>query len=149
MLQKIRIGKWLIEVDMDRTREFYNKDIEVCNCLYCKNYLDATKFFKPTVIDLFKKLGINPVKPAHLSQFPIEIKSRHLYLGNYYFVGRVLEGELCSNSNFNKMNTIGIENFIFVFSEELDFLPEGFLDPVLQISFEVNIPWILKENPED
>jgi len=143
------IEKWLIEVDIDKTREFYKKDIEVCNCLYCKNYLGATKFFKPTVIDVFKKFGINRVKPAHLSQFPTEINSRHLYLGNYYFVGSVVEGELCSNSNFNKMNTIEIENFIFGFSEELDFMPEYLPDPVLQISFEVNIPWILKEDPED
>lgn len=149
MLQKIRIEKWLIEIDIDRTREFYNKDMEFCNCLYCKNYLDATKFFKPTVNDVFEKFGINPVKPAHLSQFPSEIKSRHLYLGHYYFVGRVLEGELCSNSNYTRLNTIEIENFIYGFSEELEFLPEGLPDPVLQISFEANIPWVLKENPED
>ncbi|PGM56932.1 hypothetical protein [Bacillus sp. AFS053548] len=148
MLQKIRLGKWLIEVDIDRTREFFNKEMEVCNCLYCKNYLVATEYFKPTVNDIFEKFGINLVKPAHLSVFPTEIKTRRLYLGNYYFVGRVLEGELCSNSNFNKMNTIEIENFIFGFSEELEFLPEGLPDPVLQISFVANILWILKEDPE-
>ncbi|WP_088011329.1 hypothetical protein [Gottfriedia acidiceleris] len=149
MLQQIRIGKWLIEVDIDRTREFYNKDMEVCNCLYCKNYLEAIMYFKTTVTDIFEKLGINPIKPAHLSQLPTEVKARRLYLGNYFFVGRVLEGELCTNSNFNKMNTIEIENFIFGFSEELEFLPEGLPNPILQISFEANIPWILKENPED
>lgn len=44
--------------------------MEVCNCLYCKNYLEATMYFKTTVTDIFEKLGINPVKPAHLSQFP-------------------------------------------------------------------------------
>ncbi|SFC96325.1 hypothetical protein SAMN02799633_02165 [Bacillus sp. UNCCL81] len=52
MLPQIRIGKWLIEVDIDRTREFYNKEMEVCNCLYCKNYLEVTKYFKPTVNDI-------------------------------------------------------------------------------------------------
>ncbi|MFF2875028.1 hypothetical protein ACFVR2_01770 [Gottfriedia sp. NPDC057991] len=149
MLQQIRIGKWLIEVDIDRTREFYNKDIEVCNCLYCKNYLVATKFFNPTVNDIFEKLGINSVKPAHLSEFPTEVKARRLYLGNYYFVGRVLEGELCTNSNFNKTNTIEIENFIIGFSKELEFLPEALPIPVLQLSFKANIPWILEEDPED
>ncbi|PGZ92238.1 hypothetical protein [Bacillus sp. AFS029533] len=61
----------------------------------------------------------------------------------------MIEGELCTNSNFNKMNTIEIENFIFGFSEELEFLPEGLPDPVLQISFEAETPWILKEDPED
>ncbi|MGG0176460.1 hypothetical protein [Gottfriedia acidiceleris] len=148
MLHQIRIGNWLIEVDIDRTREFYNKEMEVCKCLYCKNYLGATEYFKPTVNDIFEKLGINSVKPAHLSEFPTEITMRRLYIGNYYFVGRVVEGELCSNTHFNKMNTIEIENFIFGFSEELEFLPEDLPDPVLQISFEAEIPWILKEDPE-
>ena len=149
MLQQIIIGKWLVEVDLAMTQEFYSKDREMCNCLYCKNYVEASKVIKTSVSDIFNKLGIVPIKPAELSQFPAaEVRTR-LYIGNYHFVGRVLEGELCTRSNFNEMNTFKVENFTFGFSKDLEFVPEGFPSPVLQLSFEANIPWVLKENPND
>lgn len=149
MLQQIRIGKWLLEVYIDKTREFYNKDIDVCNCLYCKNYVEAHKYLKTSVSDIFNKLGIHPAKPANLSEFLTEEAGTRLYIGNYHLVGKVLEGELCTFSNFNEMNTFEIENFTFGFSEDLEFVPEGFSPPVLQLSFDANIPWVLKENPDD
>ncbi|MGE7771401.1 hypothetical protein ACQKMK_12775 [Viridibacillus arvi] len=151
-MQQIRIGKWLLEVDIDRTREFYNKDIEICNCLYCKNYVEASGYLKTSVSDVFNNFGIHPAKPAQLSEFPTEEAGTRLYVGDYHLVGRVLEGELCTSSNFKEMNTIEIENFVFGFSddsEDLEFVPEGFPAPVLQINFSANIPWILKVNPDD
>jgi hypothetical protein len=149
MLQQIRIGKWLIEADIDKTREFYNKDISVCNCLYCKNYVEACKNLMTSGSDVFTKLGINPAKPAHLSEFPSEEARTRLYLGHYHLVGRVLEGELCTDTTFNEKNTIEIDNFTVGFSEDLEFVPVGFSNPVLQLSFDAKIPWVLKENPDD
>ncbi|MFJ5768741.1 hypothetical protein [Psychrobacillus sp. NPDC093180] len=148
-MQQIRIGKWLLEVDIDRTREFYNKDIEVCNCLYCKNYVETSKYLKASISDIFNNLGIHPAKPAHLLEFPTEKEGTRLYLGDYHLVGRVLEGELCTISNFKELNTMEIENFIVGFSEDLEFVPEGFPTPVLQFSFSASIPWILKVDPDD
>jgi len=149
MLQQIRIGKWLIETDIEKTREFYKKDITVCTCLYCKNYVEACKYLKTSVLDVFTKLGINPTKPAHLSEFPTEEAGTRLYLGHYHLVGRVLEGELCTDTNFNEKNTIEVDNFTVGFSEDLEFVPEGFPNPVLQLSFEANIPWVQSENPDE
>lgn len=149
MLQQIRIGKWLLEADIDKTREFYNKDIVVCDCLYCINYVESCKYLKTTVSDIFNKLGINPTKPAHLSEFPAEEVGTRIYIGEYHLVGKVLEGKLCTFSNFNEMNTFEKENFTAGFSEDLEFVPEGFPTPVLQLSYVANIPWVLSENPED
>lgn len=149
MLQQIRIGKWLIEVDIDKTQEFYSKDKPICNCLYCENFVEACKNLKTAVSDVFTELGINPAKPAHLSEFPTDEESKRLYLGHYHLVGRVLEGELCTVTNFNAMNTFEIENFTVGFSEVLEFVPEGFPTPILQVSFEAKILWALKENPDD
>jgi len=149
MLQHIRIGKWLIEADIDKTREFYSKDISVCNCLYCKNYVEACKNLRTSASDVFTKLGINPAKTAHLSELPTEEARTRLYLGHYHLVGRVLEGELCTDTNFNEKNTIEVTNFTVGFSEDLEFVPEEFPNPVLQLSFDAKIPWVLKENPDD
>lgn len=99
-----------------------SKDIEVCNCLYCKNYVEEFKFLKTSVSDIFNKLGIIPTKPAHLSEFPTEKAGTRLYIGDYHLVGRVLEGEMCTSSNFNEMNTFKIENFTFGFPKSLEFV---------------------------
>lgn len=88
MHQMIKIAKWLIEVNVVKTREFYNKDLEVCDCLYCDNFVEACKNLKPSVIDVFRKLGINPAKPAHLSEFPSEEDGKRIYIGQYHLVGR-------------------------------------------------------------
>lgn len=147
MLQQVRIGKWLIEADVKKSRKFYNKEIELCNCIYCKNYIRACKHLKFSVLDLFNKLGIHPAKPAHLSEFPTDEDGIRLYIGGYFLVGRLLEGELCTDSNFHEINTFTVENFIFGFSKDIQFIPEGFPSPVLQLSFEAKIPWILEEKP--
>jgi hypothetical protein len=147
MLHQIKIGKWLLEADIHKTREFYNKDITVCNCLYCKNYVEACKNLKSSVSDIFNKLGINPAVPAHLSELPSKEDGTRLYLGEYYLVGRVLDGELCTFNNFND-NTFEIENFTVGFSKDLEFVPEEFPTPSLELSFEAIIPWVLNESPE-
>lgn len=145
MLQQIRIATWLLEVDIDKTREFYNKGINVCSCLDCKNFVVACKHLNPSIANLFNELGINPAMPAHLSQFPTEDTLEKLYIGIYHLIGKVLEGELSTSSNWNETNTIEIKNFIIGFSDDLEFVPGGFPNPVLQIDFEAKIPWVLDE----
>lgn len=125
-MQQIKFGKWLLETDIEKTLEFYNKDLDVCSCLYCKNFVEAANQLTPNVSDVFAILGINPSKPAHLSYLHTDEADITSYLGNYHLIGRVLEGELCRNSNWNKENTIEMDNFTFGFSKEFEFVPKGF-----------------------
>jgi len=149
MLKQIRIANWLLEVDIDKTREFYNKGINVCSCLDCNNFVEACKHLDTSVANLFNELGINPAMPAHLSEFPTEETMTRLYIGNYHLVGKVLEGELSTLSNWNETNTTEIKNFIFGFSDDLEFVPGDFPNPVLQLDFEADIPWVIDEKPDE
>ncbi|MCM3163394.1 hypothetical protein [Metabacillus litoralis] len=149
MLQQIRLANWLLEVDIIKTREFYKEGINVCSCLYCNNFVDACKHLDSSVADVFNKLGIDPAMPAHLSQFPTIETMRRLYTGHYHLVGRVLEGELSTSSKWNETNTIEIKNFIFGFSEDLEFVPGSFPNPVLQLEIEAEIQWVLDEKPDE
>jgi len=85
------------------------------------------------ISDIFNELSILLEKPAHLSDFSYEEVWTRIYMGDYHFVGRVLEGELCTVSNFNEMNTIHVENFTLS-------LTEGFPSLVLQSNFESSMP---------
>jgi hypothetical protein len=61
----------------------------------------------------------------------------------------MLEGELSIFSNFNKSNTFEIENFTFGFAADLEFVPNNFPTPIVQLNFDANISWVLHENPDD
>lgn len=64
MSQQIKIAKWLLEVDVEKTKAYCEKGIEVCDCLYCNNFVEVTKELDAGVLELFQKLGINPAMPC-------------------------------------------------------------------------------------
>jgi hypothetical protein len=149
MPQQIRIANWLLEVDVEKTREFYNKGTEVCKCLYCNNFIEACKQLDTAVASIFISLGIDPAMPGHLSDYQTIEDGIREYMGNYHLVGTVLEGEVCTPSNWKDTNTVQIKNFTIGFSKELDFVPKGFPSPVLQLEFVATISWVLEEQPDD
>lgn len=148
MSQQIKIANWLLEVDVEKTKAYYEKGIEVCDCLYCNNFVEVTKELDAGVLELFHRLGINPAMPAELSEFLTTNREMHKYIGSYHLVGKLLEGNATTSDNWNETNTIKIEKFTFAFTNELEFLPEDFPVPALQLDFEVDIPWVLEEQPD-
>jgi hypothetical protein len=148
-VKQIHLMKWLLEVGLQQTEEFYRKEIEMCHCLYCDNYMEACKQMDSSIMEVFTTLGITPSKPSHLSEFgEIEDGSR-LYIGSYYLVGKLVEGEYCRDSEWNETTTASIGNFTFGFEKELLFVPDELKPPVLQLDFEARMPWVLNEKPED
>jgi len=137
-MQEIKLAKWVLEVDMEQTREFYSKDFEICDCLNCTNFLASTKNLDASVVAVFKSLGIDPMKPGHLSDFSAMDEGMHEYMGSYHFVGKVLEGELCTKENWEASNTVQLKNFTIGFTDDLEFLPDDFPQPVVQLEL---MPW--------
>lgn len=148
-MKKIKLMKWLLEVDVNKTKEFYSKNIELCNCLYCENYMEACKHIDPAIIKLFTMLGINTLQPSHLSEFGEIQDGLRLYIGSYHIVGKLVEGEYCTDADWNDTNTAKIENFTFGLGKELMFVHDELLRPVLQLEFEARIPWVLSKKTED
>ncbi|WP_019155215.1 hypothetical protein [Robertmurraya massiliosenegalensis] len=148
-MKQIHFMKWKLEVDIDKTKEIYGGEMELCHCLYCQNYMDACKHIDRELLGLFDMLGIDPAKPSHLSEFGEVEKGQRLYIGSYHLVARLMEGEYCTDSDWNKLNTAEMRNFTFAFEKELMFVPNGFPEPVVQLGFEARIPWVLREIPTD
>ena len=148
-MKQIRLLNWTLEIDASKTKEFYEKAIEQCGCLSCINYREAARHFKPSIVAIFTQLGINPSKPSHLSEFGEMEDKLRLYSGSYHLVGRLVEGEYCTDSNWNAANTAETGNFKIGINQELTFVPEALPRPVLQIDFEALIPWVLNEKAAD
>ena len=149
MFQQIRIYDWLLEIDAEQSRKLSERESEECTCLYCRNFYEASGHLSPSVSDFLAKLGINPAQPHHLSDFPAENQRNRIYIGNYRLVGRVLKGELCTNSEWKASNTLQVNNFRFGFSQESQLETRVYDVPVLHLEFEASIPWMLDEEPGD
>lgn len=101
------------------------------------------------IIGVFNMLGIDSSKPAHLSEFGEKEDKCRLYIGSYHLVGKLVDGEYCSDAEWNEKNTAKIENYRFGFNKEVNFVQGQTLKPILQLDFEASIPWVLNERPED
>ncbi|MGE6489241.1 hypothetical protein [Paenisporosarcina sp. NPDC076898] len=147
-MQEIKLAKWVLEVDVEQTREFYSKDFEICGCLNCTNFFESIKNVEPSVADVFENLGIDPLKPGHLSDFRAMEEGKHEYIGSYHFIGKVLNGDLCNKENWNASNTVQLKNFTIGFSNDLDFVPEDFPYPLVQMEFVALMSWVLQDETE-
>jgi hypothetical protein len=145
-------GPWEIEVDVDRTKEFYDKYhliTEDCECIYCANYVLACDNFPQDIKGLFGSLGIDPRKEGEISQYTENNDGTHLYGAFYHIVGRIIRGpELwvptqkgseVSSPNFAELKNIGAG-----FTQDLSLVPEEFPLPAIQFEIEIDVPWLLK-----
>lgn len=148
-MKRIRLMKWFLEVDLNRTKEHYSKDCELCECLYCENYRDVCRGMEPTIVEIFTALGIDPAMPSHLSEFGEMEDGLRLYIGNYPLVGKLIEGEDCTDSEWNDSNTARIENFTFGFGKDALYGQEEEPYSALHLEVEAQIPWLLNKKPED
>lgn len=144
-MKKIEFLQWVLEIDSDKTKEFYKKEQDVCTCLDCENLRASCTFWDSSVMELFLMLGIDPAKPSHLSEFGEVDDGKRLYIGNFHVIGIIVEGRVCTSSIWNKDNTLTIGDITIAIEEDLTGVPDGFPSPVLQIGFEMRLPWVLEE----
>lgn len=144
MYQTIKINNWILEIDVEETKKQYLKKWDLCDCLYCLNFYEAMKSRSEIELQLFYQLGINPSQCNHLSHFDPQENGLHFYIGCYHLVGKVsLQTPL---EIINSDDAIQISNNLHIcFSENSEFVPGGFARPVLQLNFEIEVPWVLAE----
>jgi hypothetical protein len=161
-LNTLRILDWIVEVDKEKTRSVCAElpqisDDENCNCIHCRNWVEACSYFSEPVNVFFGQLGIDPTKEGEISWVCVNDDGSHLYQGFYHFVGRLIEGPDCmvpfpfGNEEFHGHNIVlqSLTNELRIgFTEKISLRPgdETFPEPILQLEFNMDIPWVL-ENP--
>lgn len=144
MMKIIPLKDWILKIDSEKTKEYYDSITveEGCSCDYCRNYIKNCERFTKKVMDFYKMLGIDPQKEGEFMEFETDTDD-HLYMGFYHLVGEIVKRPDSEVSKWNDLNIIKIDNLKFTFTDKLDLVPDKFPRPVIQLEFEVVLPWLL------
>lgn len=152
----IPFKNWKLTVNSELTKEAYDNvrsgGTESCTCSDCKNFVDNLENIYPNEIrELFAKLGIDYRKDCETWRMCKEIDGLHRYSGWFHYKGNFL-GESCIKELNDKTTTTELqpisENFSigFCYNNQLTYFEDK--ENLVQIEFEVKIPWTIDESLE-
>lgn len=134
-------SQWVVDIDVEKTREFYNNASfvsEVCPCSGCRNYEKAIDFLPDEVISFFSRLGIEMKKIREVYVNYANADNTVYYGGFYHVCGKIISGE---NKGFSVA-----KDFTVLFQSDCYLLEDNFPVPAIQIEILTNIPWVLNED---
>ena len=155
-----QFGQFEIDVDVNRTREFYKKMENVskgCNCTGCRNFEKAVDFLPGNVIGFFDTLGIDMKKITEVFVNTTNPDGTVFYGGFYHLCGKLLKGgsawieEPTNTENANlfhweQSNSYSLcKDFYVSFGNVNALVEKDFPKPVLTLDIQANIPWVLNE----
>lgn len=153
----IIFNEWSLTVDREATLTTYasvaNGSAEDCDCLDCKNYLANRDIVFPSIVkSVLNQLGIDYRKESEVWKMYKDQDGSHLYNGIFHFKGS-FEGKNCEVSipgskgftfdmtPINKHFSIG-----FRMASELTYFTDK--DNLVQVEFEVKLPWVIDKKLE-
>ena len=135
----IRFDQFIINVDTERTRAFYEAAPGIdCACQGCRNFSLAAASLPEEARVFLRTLGIAPQKPAETWVNCRQEDGRVLYGGFYHLCGTLLQGK-------DGWHTV-TEDFRAVFTEDTALVVPNFPRPVLQLEILASLPWLLDED---
>ncbi len=135
-VKKFQVEEWTLLIDIPKTKDVYEKIKYRNDTVEWLNYMEVCSFKDPQVLAFFNNLGIDILKPSQLSYYPVEEGTMMMYTGSYHLCGEIVEGEM------DGWDLI-IAGHCFSLTDEHDAIPQEMSGNILEISFEVVLPWIL------
>jgi len=156
-MKTIQFHDWLLHVDMDLTRSTYsavtNGSADECSCNDCLNYVtNRTNAFPAEIKVLLDELGIDCRKESEVWRMCKDLDGLHRYAGFFHFKGS-FEGESCVLQEPNGVTTLKLVNIGsnfsigFCFDNSLAYFEN--IENLVQVEFEVRLPWVISEKEYD
>lgn len=134
----IQIEDWLLTIDMENTKMAFEYNSYRCVGDECRNFVKACEVhMSPVVLEFAEKLGIDLAKPSQLESHHVNEQTAIMYSGKYHIIGEIIEGELDAWD-------IVVEEHCFSLTSEMDTVPIFMMGSIIEISFEVVLPWVLE-----
>ncbi|MEN0056260.1 MAG: hypothetical protein AAGC65_21460 [Mucilaginibacter sp.] len=96
----IKYRDWIFEMDKIQTEKVYQNvqvsGTESCTCGNCKYFdIESDRIFPDEIKLLFMNLGVDINKNFEVTDYGDE-KTQHVYMGEFHFIGNIIEGNDCS-----------------------------------------------------
>lgn len=147
-------GPYRIDMDVDRTRQWYETEPTVsqcCDCDGCVNYERAADLFPESVVSFFSAMGADVKKPIEAYVNCANRDRRTLWYGGWWHLcGALLEAGEDQDDwpAIARGVPFGPRGFCVAFKGREDMVQKNCPRPVLQMEMFADIPWVLeKENP--
>lgn len=142
---RIRIGQVTLDVDVGRTRAFYEGyPFNDCSCEDCRRFRKYAPEFEPSVHEFLRSLGIADVRQA-IEIYHFDDDEKWSYSNGWFH----LCGEVVENGNAvtkvvdgrgAEWMTVGKGFGVAVMQEDVDLMPDGFPLPAVQLEFCAKYP---------
>ncbi len=139
-MKEVRIEDWVLNIEVEKTVAMYEQVTEVCDCLYCENFRQASRLLDEEVLHFCHVLGLDLHKPSGMNAFPVE-GEQVMYSGHYTICGEIIAGE------FEAWDIV-LGTHCFSLIEADDKKPSLGTEPHFHIGFEVVLQWQLPESME-
>ncbi|NRF41032.1 hypothetical protein HQN83_20075 [Pedobacter sp. LMG 31643] len=147
---------WTLTVDREVTKATYasvvNGSAEDCKCPECLNYIQGRdKAFPDEIKSLFDMLGVDYRKESEVWRMYKHKDGLHIYSGFFHFKGS-FEGRDCFVTADGRNGTFSMtdinESFSIGFRIVSDLAYFKDYENLVQVEFEVKIPWTIDEKLE-
>ncbi|MBQ2255974.1 MAG: helix-turn-helix domain-containing protein [Clostridia bacterium] len=157
---RFTFGDYVIEVDVEKTREVYTKlrpVNEKCKCDCCANYQKVVTSLPNNVHMFFWNLGVNLSMITESVACHRNRDGTVHYGGVCHVCGKVVKGKNMTVMQDGQLVTMRSEDayevadgVIVWFSDECNRVEREFDAPVMQLDFCVDLPWLTdKKFPEE
>lgn len=134
----LQIRDWKLAVDVEKTKMAFELNHYRCTTDECRNFVEACeKHLEQIVRDFAEELSIDLSKPSHLESHRVDENTAIMYSGKYHIIGEILEGEIDAWD-------IVVGEHCFSLTDEMEQVPVMIDGPVIEISFEVVLPWVIE-----
>lgn len=134
---------WRLEIDPDVTRQAYERLAVGCDCAYCRNFLAALAQLPQQVHRTLHILGVDPAKPAEIVEYTQNPDGTHYYGWWYHLVGQMSADHDGTTDRATSVQLTA--DTTVTITTKIDLAAPDFPQPILQIEFFTNLPWVLGE----
>jgi len=153
-METINIGDYILQVDKEKTRAYYENHSNPCGCESCVNYKKLLVHIPKEALELYEALGVISGRECEIIEYGPDEKNEKLH---YYEAVSAVVGSIIKIPNTTETIVSNKEQFVvekmpklneveYEFSEWFDFIPKEFPSPKFSVQLFFFMPWMEKNN---
>ena len=150
---RFTFGDYIIDVDVERTREIYKTLSPVskrCTCTSCENFDRAVDHLPTQTMAFLESMGVDLHKVTEAYSTKRNQDGSVHYGGFCHISGKLVKGKVLTSVQEGQLVRLQeqdaykpTEQFVVWFGEECAMTEAAFGAPVIQLDFGTDLPWVI------